>query len=271
MAEKSGERRMLFDTRGRRRNVIRVVYATLALLMGASLFVAVGPFNLAEILGTSSGGGGEAAEIFEEEAEKVEQRLAKNPTDEALLLRLTRARISAGNAMIEVTPGGEPQEPPLEAKREFNKALEAWNSYLAEAGDEPSPTAAQLVAGTLFRLAETQASVREARENVASATEAQLIAAEQQPSIGSLSTLAYYQYFNGEFGVGEATKRKAEAKASSKAEAKAIDSQLAGLRKNAKQFEQRTKQLEKLEKRAQRQGAQGLNPFGQEGTAPPGE
>ncbi len=43
-----GERRMLFDIRGRRKHVVRVVYAILALLMGASLFLVVGPFNIGQ-------------------------------------------------------------------------------------------------------------------------------------------------------------------------------------------------------------------------------
>jgi len=38
-----GERRMLFDIRGRRKNVVKVVYAILAVMMGASLFLVVGP------------------------------------------------------------------------------------------------------------------------------------------------------------------------------------------------------------------------------------
>ncbi len=75
-----GERRMLFDTRGKRKHVIRVVYAILALLMGASLFLVVGPFNLAELTGGSDGGS--ANEVFEEQAERIEGRLAKDPQDE---------------------------------------------------------------------------------------------------------------------------------------------------------------------------------------------
>jgi hypothetical protein len=267
MAEKSGERRMLFDTRGRRRNVIRVVYATLALLMGASLFVAVGPFNIAEILGTNSGNG-DAAEVFEEEAERIEQRLAKDPTDEALLLRLTRARISAGNALTEVSAGGAIEEVPLEAKQEFGQALETWNSYLKQA-DEPSVAGAQLVAFTFFRLAESETGVRGAEENVAKATQAQRVAAEQRPSVNSLTTLAIYEYFNGDFKAGEEAKAKAIARASSKAEVKAIESQLVEYRKNGKQFEKQKQELAKFEKEAGGQAGQSPNPFALPGTGTP--
>ncbi len=93
----SGERRMLFDTRGKRKHVIRVVYAILALLMGASLFLVVGPFNIANLIGNSSSSSS-AANVLHEQAERIERRLAKSPEDEQLLLQLTRARINAGNA-----------------------------------------------------------------------------------------------------------------------------------------------------------------------------
>ena len=49
-----GERRMLFDIRGRRKHVVRVVYAILALLMGASLFLVVGPVNLGSLLSNTN-------------------------------------------------------------------------------------------------------------------------------------------------------------------------------------------------------------------------
>ena len=93
------ERRMLFDIRGRRKNVIRVIYAMLALLMAASLFVAVGPFNIGELVGGS--GGGEAAKIFKEQSERIEERIEKEPgnPNPDQYLALTRARINAGNSL----------------------------------------------------------------------------------------------------------------------------------------------------------------------------
>ena len=70
---------MLFDIRGKRKNVVRVVYACLALLMGASLFVAVGPFNIAEFFG--GGGTTSAADISEEQAERIEKRPRERPPE----------------------------------------------------------------------------------------------------------------------------------------------------------------------------------------------
>jgi hypothetical protein len=264
----NGERRMLFDTRGRRKNVIRVVYAVLALLMGGSLFLTVGGFNIAEVF--DSGSTGDATEVFHEQSERIEGRLAKNPNDEALLLSLTRARIQAGNAQAEIDPQtGLPGPPPPEASEDFDRAREAWSRYLKQAGDDPNPAAAQLVAGTFFRLAESGTSLLETQEDVAEATKAQLIAAEERPNVGSLTTLAIYQYFNGEFAAGDKTLKRAVADAS-KPEAKAIESQLAKYRKNAEQYDQRKRQLLKTAKKLEGEQLQspfeGLGP----GAPPPG-
>jgi hypothetical protein len=250
---------MLFDTRGRRRNVIRVVYATLALLMGASLFVVIGPFNIAELIGSNESSN--AAEVFEEEAERIEKRLAKDPTDEALLLRLIRARISAGNSRIEVVAEGEAPEIPRETRREYEQASEAWNRYLKQVGDEANASAAQLVAVTFFRLAESDTSLRAAEEDVAKATQAQRVATKLRPNLGSLSTLAYYEYFNGEFKVGDETKKEAEAKAPTKAEAASVKTQLAELRKSAKQFDRRKTRLSKVEEEVGNQAGGLQSPF----------
>lgn len=251
------ERRMLFDMSGKRRNVIRVVYAVLALLMAGSLFLVVGPFNLGELVGNQSGNA-DAAKIFHEQAERIEKRLEENPGDEQELLLLTRTRINAGNAQVEVSATGETESIPIQARRDFDKAQEAWNSYLKAAGSEPSPTGAQLVAATFFRLAESAESVADAETNVKLATEAQKIAADERPNIGSLTTLAIYQYFNGEFAAGDATTKKAEGRATGKGEAKAIRNQLAQFRKNAKQFDKQKQEAAKAEAQL---GGDSQNPF----------
>lgn len=266
-----GERRMLFDTRGRRKNVIRVVYAVLALLMGTSLFFVVGPVNIGEIIGNSAST--EASEIFDEQAERIERKLETEPgKEEQLLIQLTRARINAGNSRVIVDPGELTREVTPEAQDEYEKAQEAWERYLASVED-PNPSAAQLVATTFFQLAESAASVRGAEENVAQATEAQRIAAEARPSVGTLSTLAYYEYFDGNFKAGDEARRRATEMVVNKQEAKAVEAQLNELRKNAKQFAQRKKQLAKAEKELKQQGEGGSagNPFALPGQQSLGE
>jgi hypothetical protein len=259
----SGERRLVFDTRGKRKHVVRVVYAILALLMGGSLFLVTGGINLGSLLG-SSGSTTSAGKLFDEQAERLEARLAKDPTNEQLLLQLTRARINGGNAQVEVVSETEVPTVSLEAHKDFEAGSEAWSRYLKQA-KEPSATAAQLVAGTFFRLAESSTSVLEAEENVAKATKAQKIAAEQSPSLGSLSTLAIYQYFNGEFAGGDKTTKQAAAMSSSKAEAKNVEKQLAEFRKNSEKFAKQKKELAKVQKEVGKE--QLKNPLGLSGTS----
>jgi len=259
----SGERRLVFDTRGKRKHVVRVVYAILALLMGGSLFLVVGPVNIGELFGNSNSSGS-ASKLFDEQAERLEARLVKDPTDEQLLLQLTRARINGGNAQIEVVSETEAPTVTPEARKDFEAGSEAWSRYLKQA-KEPSPTAAQLVAGTFFRLAESSTSLLEAEENVATATEAQKLAAEQSPSLGSLSTLAIYQYFNGEYAGGDKTAKQAASKSPSKAEAKNVEKQLAEFRKNSKKFAKQKKELAKVQKEVGKE--QLKNPLGLGGTS----
>lgn len=239
---------MLFDTRGRRKNVIRVVYAVLALLMGGSLFLAVGPLNLGELIGT--GASTSVSEVYDERVERIEGRLARNPDDAQLFQALTRARINAGNAKVEVVSETEVPRVDADARREFEAALEAWSRYLKQAGDEPSTTLAQLVASTSFQLAESAATVSDAAEYVAIGTKAQKIVAEQRPTLNSRSTLAIYQYYNGEFAAAEKTTREAAGEAATKAEAKNIERQLAEYRKRGKAFAAQKKEVAKAEKEA---------------------
>jgi hypothetical protein len=248
----SGERRMLFDTRGKRRHVIRVVYAVLALLMGGSLFLVIGPVNIGELIGNSTSGS-RAADVFDEQVERIERRLAKDPKNEQLLLTLTRAQINAGNAKLE--GGTETEAPTLtpEAQEDFETASETWSRYLKQAGDEPSAAAAQLLAATLFRVAESSASLLQASENVNKATKAQSLAAKEGPNLNSLSTLAIYQYYNGEFAKAEKTTKMAAAEAPTKAEAKSIEKQISQYRARGKAFEKQRQELEKVQKQVNKE------------------
>ncbi len=266
----SGERRMLFDTSGRRKRVIQVVYAILALLMGASLFLVIGPFNLGELVGSSTSGGS-ASEVFEEQVERVEGRLAKDPDNAQMLLTLMRAEINSGNAKIEPVVEGETATIPPEARTDFAAAAETWKRYLKAVGDDPSPSAAQLVAGTFFSVAESGASsLNEIRGNIKLAAEAQRIAAEAQPSVGTRSTLAIYEFFNGNFAEGDKLTKQVAAEASSKQEAKGVEEQLGEYRKNAKRYLRSVQEAVKQERQAGKESLQ--NPFNGLGgaSAPPG-
>jgi hypothetical protein len=258
MAANDGERRMLFDIRGRRKNVVRVVYALLALLMGLSLIFVLGPAPISDLFG-DGGGGGNNAEPFEEQAARIEQQIKKEPDNPQLLLNLTRARINVGNQLTVVNP--ETGEPALttEARAELEKAAEAWEDY-AKATDEPSPSGAVLSAGNYFRLAQTSRTPAEIEANLKAAADAQQIVVDKRPVAGAIATLALYRYFT--FDYAEARKLTAEAakNATTKFERENLDNE-------AKETEAQARQLQSefaaYEKASKGQGKQSLeNPLG---------
>lgn len=254
------ERRMLFDIRGRRKNVVRVVYAILALLMGGSLFLTVGPFSLSELFGP--GGSSSASEVYDEQVERIENRLAKAPTDENLLLSLTRAEVSAGSAKAEGSLESETPQLSPEAHQDYDDALDAWNRYLKVAGDDPNPLVAQLVAQTFFTLSERGSqTLAEVETYGAAALRAQQIAAEERPNLNSLATLALYEYFHGSAKAGDRATKQATTTAPSKSEAKSVESQLAQLRKQGQEYRKSLARLKAQQQKAGSQGEAFQNPF----------
>jgi hypothetical protein len=248
---------MLFDIRGRRKHVVRVVYAILALLMGASLFLVVGPFSLGSLVGND--GAAEASKVLQEQAERTEQKLRREPENEDLLVALTRTRLTAANSLTEVNPETGATVFTPEGRQELELGIEAWNEYLKQT-KEPKASVALLASSGYFSLAETSASFEEAIENVDGAARTQRIAAEAQPTVNSLTTLAIYEYYAGNFAAGDKAVSEAEAKAPSKAEAKEIGKQMAQYRQRGKALEAQKKEVAKEEKKLGKERLQ--NPLG---------
>jgi hypothetical protein len=256
MASGDKGNRMVFDIRGRRKNVVKVVYAILAVLMGASLFVAVGPFNLGELFNSASVG--DASEPFEEQAERIEVKLKKDPDDPNLLVALARDRVNAGNAQITVEPNGE-QLMTLDTLEQFQQASDAWSDYLS-VSDEPSAGVAQLMAPTLLRLAELSRSYGEAEANIRAAREAQEIVAKARPTLNSLSTLATYTYFAGDFAAAEKARNEAEKLTKEKFERDSLDTQLDEVEKRARKYHQEAKKAKEEQGKPADGGGAGAGP-----------
>ena len=261
MAEKDGQRRMLFDLQsGRRRGVVRVIYAFLALLMGGGLiFFGVGSGaggGLLEGLGIGGESGSTSAtSALDDQAERVEQRLRANPEDEALLLALSRARITAGSTLLETDPETGVSIVSPEARAEFEKGLQAWDEYVKSAEGEPNAIVAQMAARAHFNLAETSGTLSEIEASIESAAAAQALAAKSQPSVNTLSTLAIFEYFNGNFAAADAAVKQAAKSAPSKSTAKQVEKQLAAYRKRGKEWQ---KQRQKLAKEQSKRGREEL-------------
>jgi hypothetical protein len=267
----SGERRMLFDIRGKRRHVVKVVYAILALLMGASLFLVVGPVNVGSLLGNSNGSAGSASAIYEERAEGLERKLRKTPDDEVLLLALTRAHIGAATGHLEEDPTTRQPIITPEARAEFENASEAWHRYLKQVKDEPSSTVALSMAKAYFALAATSAEYEALFENIDEAAAAEQLVVSAKPSVNSLTTLAEFEFLAGNFDVAEKAVKKAESLATSKTEKKAISRLAKEQREVGKELKEGAKKAAKAEKgRAKEQLENPLGELGGGSTLPGG-
>ena len=118
---KSDQHRMVFDIRGRRKNVVKVVYAVLALLMGLSLFFVTGSVSIGDLF--DSGRSRQRQLNFDDQAAKIEAQLKKQPQNENLWLNLTRARYSAGNALIAVDSSTGQQQVTPDARAQFKRPV----------------------------------------------------------------------------------------------------------------------------------------------------
>jgi hypothetical protein len=235
------EHRMVFDIRGRRRHVVKFVYALLAILMAGSLFLVTGAVNLNSIFGGSTTGES-AASSFEKQAENIEAKLAKTPGDENLMASLTRTRVNTANAMI--TNGkGESQDGVEEIKTQLAFASQDWSEYVGVAS-EPSAGLAIQVAPALFQLAELSSSGEESLENVKAATEAQQVVADKRGDLNSWSTLAFYALFAQNYKLAEEAKKESVKLANTKFERESFENKYEEVEKNAKEFGKRL-QIEK--------------------------
>ena len=227
-----GEHRMVFDLRGKRKRLVQVVYALLALLMTTSLFFVVGPVNLNGLIGN----GGGSSTNFDDQAQQVEQKLAKDPGNPKLLAADVRARYTAGNAQIQFDPAtNQPTGLTQGAVDDFGKSGDAWLRY-AKATKKPDPNVAQLAATALLYSAAT-APALEFKSKIVAAAGAQQIFADAKPSLNSYLTLARYRYFSGDTQGGD--------EAAAKAVQAAPSSQRSAVKQAVKQYSQQGEQIQK--------------------------
>ena len=133
---------MLFDLRGRRRRAVQATYLMLAVLMGGGLvlFGIGGDVSGGLVDAFKGGGGGSSTDsALEDRVDNQEERLAKNPQNEAVLQNLIRDYYSLATSQRESGTIGFPDD----AKDDLRKAGEYWQRYTRVVDGEPSPEAAR--------------------------------------------------------------------------------------------------------------------------------
>ncbi len=133
---------MLFDLRGRgRRRTVQVLYAGLALLIGAGLvFFGVGAgAGGGGLLSSLTGSEGSNQASFASTIAKYEKLTHKNPNDVYAWEQLTLARLHEAGGEKYVNNTGLTSQ----GKELFRQISESWNRYLALNPSKPKPEIAQ--------------------------------------------------------------------------------------------------------------------------------
>ncbi len=250
---------MLFDLQSpRRRRFIKVIYGSLAVLMGGGLiFFGIGgevSGGLVDGLGLGDDGGGDVS--FDEDVEAAEKKLAVNPKDQAALLALARARVNSGNLKLEPNPETQIPTPTEESQQEYQQAVSAWDRYLKTKPPQPDVQVATLMSQAYVYLAESSTSASDALANIKGAADSQQLVADAQPSAGSLSELATYLYFAGDTAAADAAAKEAEEMAEP-SQRSTVKEQMSAFKKAGAEFQ---KQVEEANKAAGA-GAPGANPL----------
>jgi hypothetical protein len=254
---------MLFDLRGKRRRLVQVSFATLALLflvgfLGFGIGVGGGPGGIFDALGLSNSSGGGTTDQFDSEIDAANEKLAKNPNDTQALLKLAENEYLKAKSGVSQDPTTGQFSISTEAHTDLGEASDAWRKYLKVNKGKPDVT-------TAFEMINVYILLNDAT----GAAQAQRIVVEDQPSAQSYGQLAYFEYAGGDLKAGDAARDKALAM-SSKSQRKALETQLAQIRKQAIKFQQaQEKAQKKAGKTATTPGSNPLqNPFGGLGTTP---
>jgi hypothetical protein len=255
---------VLFDLRGKRRRVVQVSYAALAVLflvgfVGFSIGSGNSPGGLFDAigLGGDGGGSGSLSGQFDDQIDAANQQLAKHPNDTDALLKLSKYeyyKAKQGVTQDQTTGAISVSE---DAHTELGNAVDAWEKYLKVNKGTPSPAIAAQIVQAYYLL-----------NDAGGAAQAQRVVAEDQPSSGSYGQLAFYLYASFDISGGDQAAKKAVSTASGSTR-KATKQQLAQIRKRAVQAKKQQAKAQKNAPPSTTPGANPLqNPFGGVGTQP---
>ncbi|MBA2517674.1 MAG: hypothetical protein H0V22_10240 [Solirubrobacterales bacterium] len=196
---------MLFDLRGRgRRNTIKVIYLSLAILMGGGLVLfGIGggtSGGLVDAITQGGGGGGDAGQDrFTKRETQALAATRRDAEDQAAWAELARARFSLAGIGGNFDTSRNAYTDPGRAK--LRQASDAWERFLSL---NPSPTEASRVASLMVQ-AYAPDGLNEAEKLVT----AQELIAEARPGPNTYAQLATSAYAAGQKRKGDLAKDKA--------------------------------------------------------------
>ena len=194
---------MLFDLRGSgRRRTVKIVYITLAFLMGGGLVLfGIGgggalSGGLVDAITSNKGGGDSGTERFVRAEQRATAAARANPKDAALWAAVARARFNLASAGGNVDQNTG--EFSAEGKRDLEAAGRAWEEHLKLAGDKPDSRVASLMVQAYSVLGQYD-----------KAATAQEVIALDRKSVGAYTQLAILAYQAGQLRKGDLAKDKA--------------------------------------------------------------
>jgi len=195
---------MLFDLRGRgRRNTIKVIYVSLAILMGGGLvFFGIGgdvSGGLVDAITERGTAGSDGSDRLRDRETQALAATRRNPRDAAAWAALTRARASLAN--IGENFDASTNTYTDAGKRKLQGAADAWKRYLSL---DPPPEEAAQVAG-LIRNAYGPEGLNKPEDAAA----AQEVIAEARPTSSNYANFAVLAYEAGQQRKGDLAKDKA--------------------------------------------------------------
>jgi predicted Zn-dependent protease len=192
---------MLFDLRGRgRRRTVRVVYISLALLMGVGLvgFGIGGGFGGGGLLTAASNNEGGSSASFASQIKKYRKITQQQPGNVAAWESLTKALLHEAGGEAYVSQSGQVTS---KGKELFAQAAQAWTSYLALNPPKPNSELAQLMV-TVYGEAGLNDPARAVQV-------LQIVVAARPTSAALWSALAEYAYKAHNIRIGDLASTKA--------------------------------------------------------------
>ena len=192
---------MLFDLRGPgRRRLVKVVYVTLAFLMGGGLVLfGIGgevSGGLIDAITERGGGGDDGSDRLRNRERQLERRVAANPRDAAAYAELARVRTQLAGQGDNFD--AERQRYTEGGLAELRQAAAAWERHLRLAGDDPDDRVASIMVQAYASLGRNAQAVR-----------AQEVVAEARDAPGPYSNLAILAYQAGQIRKGDLAAKEA--------------------------------------------------------------
>ena len=191
---------MLFDLRGRgRRRTVKLVYITLALLMGGGLVLfGIGgggalSGGLLDAITESNNSGGSGTDRYEKAEAAATAKARANPQDAALWAAVARARFNLAAASYDQNTG----QYSAAGQQELRDAARAWQEHVKLA-KKPDERVASLMVQAYISL-----------NDASGAADAQEVVAESRNSSGTYAQLAQLAYAAGQTRKGDLARDKA--------------------------------------------------------------